>query len=170
MSDLFFREWLIEHAPDKTMIWEPEYWRSYVFWYDKILPMYTDEFCKDNNNLDEIIREINCNTEIIGTHMSKSILNPVMKIYYQGVVIVFRYNYYDYEVAVIGKKQINIPMKNLFASKSERFMYQGFPDEYMVYERYEDNRCRFIAKIRDHYNFYTFMYLLHDEILREESL
>lgn len=164
MDELKFREWLIEHSPDEKMIWEPEYWKAYVFWYNKILPMYTDEFHRKNKDFDNIIREINCNTEIIGTHISKSIINPVARIIYHGFAIVFRYNYYDYEIAVIGRKPVNIPMKNLFSSKSERFMYQGFPDEYIVSERYEDSKCRFVAKVRDHYDFYTFMYLLQKEI------
>lgn len=31
MDELKFREWLIEHSPDEKMIWEPEYWKAYVF-------------------------------------------------------------------------------------------------------------------------------------------
>lgn len=96
--------------------------------------------------------------------MSKSIINPVVKITYKDVEIVFRYNFYDYEVAVLSPKAIELPMEKLFVSKETDFFYQGFPKEYQVKERYEDNNRRFVAKIYDDYRFYTFMFLLQRAI------
>lgn len=164
MRELDFQKWLTEHNPKDEMLWKESYWKAYVFWRDKILPMFSDEFYKEHYKIDNIYNEINHNTQIVGEHWSKSILNPVVKITYHDVIIVFRYNYYDYEVAVISNKPINIPMNKLFISKGASFFYQGFPDEYKVKERYEDNKCRFIASIDNHYQFYTFMYLLQREI------
>ena len=109
-------------------------------------------------------KEININSDGVGEYVSKSIVNPVMRILYRGTIIVFRYNFYDYEVAVISDNPIRMPMKNLFASMEESFYYQGFPKEYQVKERYEKNKRQFIAKINNHYNFYTFMFLLQIQI------
>ena len=50
------------------------------------------------------------------------------------------------------------------AFNEEAHRYWNVNDEYKVKERYEDNKCRFIASIDNHYQFYTFMYLLQREI------
>lgn len=88
----------------------------------------------------------------------------IIKISYKNATIVFRYNFYDYEIAVISNMPIRLPMKNLFTSKNEPFYYQGFPEKYRITEHYENNKCKFIAHINDHYSFYTFMYLLQNQI------
>ena len=145
------------------------FWSTYEFWRDYILPMFTDEFYKTRWDYETVNKEIDNNSDVIGTHVSKSVVNPVVKIVYKGTIIVFRYNFYDYEIAVISDKPIKLPMKNLFASKEKNFFYQGFPKEYQVEDRYEDNKCRFVANIWNHYNFYTFMFLLQRQIYLNSS-
>lgn len=163
-----FQQWLINHKPKDEMFWKDAFWNTYVFWRDRILPMFTDEFYKKHWDYDKVNEEIDKNSDIVGEHWSKSILNPVMKIVYKGAIIVFCYNFYDYEVAVISDKPIELPMKLLFTSSDTSFFYYGFPDEYMVKERYEDNKCKFIVRVNDHYSFYTFMYLLQRQIYLNE--
>lgn len=170
--DTIFQQWLMEHKPENDKVYRNAFWEVYTFWRDRILPMFTDEFYKNNSNVLPVSinhtkvleREINKNTDVIGEHLSRSIINPVVKIMYKGVDIVFRYNYYDYEIAVISDMPIILPMRNLFRSKGKSFFYQGFPDKYKIKDYYEDNKCRFIASINDHYSFYTFMYLLQRQI------
>lgn len=159
-----FQQWLTSHKPDDDLLWKNNFWNTYTFWRDRILPMFTDEFYKKEWNYEVLNKEIDNNSDVVGAHVSKSIVNPVVKIIYRGTIIVFRYNFYDYEVTVISDKPIKLPMKNLFTSKGENFFYQGFPKKYQVKERYEENKCRFIANVRDHYNFYTFMFLLQKQI------
>lgn len=159
-----FQQWLTNHKPDDDLLWKNNFWTTYQFWRDKILPMFADEFYKNDCDYELLNKEIDNNSDVVGTHVSKSILNPVMRIVYRGAIIVFRYNFYDYEVAVISDKSVELPMKNLFTSKGEKFFYQGFPKKYQVKDRYEENRCQFIANVRDHYNFYTFMFLLQRQI------
>lgn len=162
--DIKFQKWLLDHQPDDNMRWKDDFWFTYCFWRDRILPMFTDKFFGKYAGYETTIKEIDKNTEIVGEHWSKSIINPVVKITFKGVEIVFRYNFYDYEIAIISQKPIELPKKKLFRSKEESFFYQGFPDEYQVKERYEDNNRKFIAKIYDHYGFYTFMFLLRAAI------
>jgi len=166
--DTKLQQWLINHEPKDEMLWKDAFWNTYVFWRDRILPMFTDEFYKNNWDYDKLIEEINRNSDIVGEHWSKSILNPVMRIVYKGVTIVFCYNFYGYEVAVISDKPIELPMELLFMSGSASFYYYGFPKEYMVKEHYEDNKCKFVARVNDHYSFYTFMYLLQRQICLNE--
>lgn len=167
--DTKFQKWLLDHQPNDNMRWKDDFWHTYCFWRDSVLPMFTDEFYSKRFNWDTLAKEIDKNTDVIGEHMSKSIINPVVKITYKGVEIVFRYNFYDYEVAVISPNPIELPMEKLFYSKEADFFYQGFPEEYQIKDRYEDNNCRFVAKIRDHYRFYTFMYLLRRSISSNSS-
>ena len=167
--DTKFQRWLSAHRPDDNMCWKDAFWYTYCFWRDDILPMFTDKLYSKQFNWDAFKNEIDKNTDVIGEHRSKSIINPVMKITYKGVEIVFRYNFYNYEIAVISSKPIELPMKRLFSSKEESFFFEGFPKEYQVTDRYEDNKRRFAAKIFDHYRFYTFMFLLQRSIYSNES-
>lgn len=164
MTELNFQNWLMDNKPPENMLYNSSFWETYTFWRDYILVMFTDEFYKRNRNFDKLYKEVNTNSEIIGTHISKSIINPVVKIVYHGVTIVFRYNFYDYEIAVISEKKIYLPMVKLFQSQKESFYYQGFPLEFQIKERYENNKCKFIAGLDNHYKFYTFMYLLQRQI------
>lgn len=162
--DMKLHEWLMSHQPEDKMLWKDAFWATYAFWQNDILPMFTDEYYKKNWDLDKLIVEINENSDIVGEHWSKSIIHPVMKIKYKDVTIVFRYNFYNYEIAVISDKPIKIPMAQLFDSKEASFCYEGFPEDYKVEDRYEDNKCCFIASVYNHYRFYAFMYLLERQI------
>lgn len=169
--DTKFQRWLMNHKPDDNMLWKDAFWHTYCFWRDEILPMFTDPLSNKICNCSELLKgEIDRNTDVIGEHRSKSIVNPVVRITYRGVEIVFRYNFYDYEVAAISSKPIELPMEKLFFSKEANFFYQGFPKEYQIEDRYEDNNCTFIVKIGNHYRFYTFMFLLWKSICTNERL
>lgn len=48
MRELDFQKWLTEHNPKDEMLWKESYWKAYVFWRDKILPMFSDEFYKEH--------------------------------------------------------------------------------------------------------------------------
>lgn len=159
-----FQKWLIDHKPSDNMVYKDAFWHTYCFLRDRILPMFTDQFYSEEYDYDALEKEIDENTDVVGEHRSKSIIHPVVRIVYKGVEIVFRYNFYNYEIAVISPKAIKLPMKRLFSSKKTSFFYQGFPEEYKIEEKYEDNNCKFIANVGDNYSFYTFMFLLRREI------
>ena len=53
---------------------------------------------------------------------------------------------------------------DLFTSKGESFYYQGFPEEYVIDDRYEDNKYKFIVCVRSTFDFHAFMYLLKLDI------
>ncbi len=165
MSETKFREWLINNKPSDSMIYSNAFWETYNFWEHMILPLFTDAYYADSiATYNKVNDEINKNIDIVGIHRSKSIVHPVIKITYKGVEIIFRYNFYNYEVVVISPNPIKLPKKNLFSSKRASFFYEGFPSEYKIEERYEDNKCKFAAHINDHYRFYTFMFLLERKI------
>lgn len=163
-----FQNWLIDHDPDDNLLWKKSFWSVYVFIRDTIIPMFEikadelhdiwgDEYFKRKKaSIDSFV-------EVIGEHWSKSILNPVIKLTYKGVTFVFRYNFYDYEVAVIGDVPITLPDRLIY-SQDRSFFYQGFPDEYKLKNRYHDGTTTFIAGMNRDYQFYTFMFLMRDII------
>lgn len=172
MRECKFQEWLLVNEPEDKYIYKRAWWDQYTFWRDKILPMFTDQFYKEmcNGWWDKLIEELGKNLEIVGTHYSKSIIHPVLKIEYRGVTILANYNFYGYEVEVFSPKEIHLPMNQLFRSKKANFFWYGYPDEWITKERYEDNKKTFVAEINDRYDFYTFMYLLQRQIYKNSKL
>lgn len=161
MANIKLIEWVRDNTPSEKMLNRESFLKTYDFISNDVLQLFENKFIRE---WDKRINYVNSYHDIIGTHWSKSIKHPVLKITYKGTEIVFRYNFYDYEIAVISDNELNIPMNDLFESKNESFYYQGFPEEYKLTERYEDNKKKFMAYIRDKYKFYTFMYILKQEI------
>lgn len=109
-------------------------------------------------------KEIDRNTEIVGTHMSKSLVHPVIKINYRDVTIVFRYNFYDYEIAVISDIPIDLP-KSLRPYNQKTYFYQGFPEQYQLTTPYSRRHNKeFMAYCGDNYDFFTFCVIIKDQI------
>lgn len=155
--------WLMDHQPSEEMTYEKPFWYTYCFLRDYILNIFYPE---TEYRLHEVwVQTVNENHSIIGTHCSKSIIHPVIRLDYKGCTIVFRYNFHDYEIAVISPKDIYFHdekklLHDIFHSKKDSFFYQGFPDEYRIDGRYEDNKKEFMAKVYKSYEFYYFMYAL----------
>lgn len=162
MKKLNLEEWLMKHSPKETMIYKDAFWNAYVYMRDVLLSRLFND--KNYKTYDEFIDNMNEIHEVVGEHWSKSILHPVIKIVYKGTTIIFRYNFYDYEIAIFSDHPVHIPNMDLFTSKGESFYYQGFPDEYIVDDRYEDNKCKFIARVSSTFDFHAFMYLLKLDI------
>lgn len=171
-----FQNWLLDHDPSDDMKYKQAWWDVYVFIRDKIIPMFdlvdkeTYHKLHGEDYFKKKTESINSFVEVIGTHWSKSILHPVIKLTYKGVTFVIRYNFYDYEIAVIGDIPITLPSR-LFYSKDEQFFYQGFPEEYQLKERYFDGAEKFMASVIYKHEFFTFMFLMRDIIdkYREEN-
>ena len=153
-----YQQWLNKNNPPDRMAWRDQFWIYNIFWRGNIADLFhaRDGYQQDSEHgvcwYDSII-------SVIGEHYSKSIVNPVLRIIYRGVTMVFRYNFYDYEVAVIGDIPIILP-ERLIPSKS--FFYQGFPKEYQIEERYTHGATKFICGCNSHYEFYTLMFLLQE--------
>ena len=153
----------MHNYPGENMIYYKAFREVYLLWRDQIFGLFVDPRLTDWKAIDKAIDR---NVEIVGEHYSKSIKNPVVKISYQGCEIVVRYNFYDYEIAVISPYDLEIP-KSLFISEGN-FYYQGFPDEYKLNKYYSDTNKRvFMANVRDNYRFFTFMYIISEQLNNE---
>lgn len=162
------QQWLIAHNPGDEWAYKNAWWHQYVFIRDNIVPMFDTEYPKykylhGEKYFEAKKKSFDSFCQIVGTHMSKSLVHPVIKITYKKVTIVFRYNFYDYEVAVIGDVPIELP-RNLIYSDGSSFFYQGFPEEYQIEARYFNRASTFIAGLRSEYGFYAFMLIVKDQI------
>lgn len=172
IHDTNFQKWIMKHIPEDKMLYKKQFETYIVFWRDHILHMFYPIWDYPGvENRDNMVELQNKNIEVVGTHWSKSIEHPCVRLTYKGVDIVFRYNFYDYEIAVIGDIPLNLPMDGLFVSKglgesdtSFGFFYQGFPEKYQLKKYYEDDNSTFMASTTNHYKFHTFMYILKNEI------
>lgn len=163
------QHWALMHQPGDDMRWKESWWSNVVFLRDTILGdmFYWPMVCNSDLEFEEQQAKMSENYEIVGTHWSKSIELPVIKMKYKGAEIVFRYNFYDYEITVISDKDLEFP-DGLFNKKNRIFYYQGFPDEYKIKTSYAESKKRFSVTIKHPtgYNFYTFMFLLKNELDR----
>lgn len=158
------QHWAMTHQPGDNMLYKDSFWKFIVFIRDKII---NDMFfgCEWNNKCQDIDKIISGHYDIVGSHNSKSIELPVIKINYKGAEIIFRYNFYDYEVSVISEKELNLP-EGLFDFDTKYFYFQGFPEEYKINVSYSKSKNKFAVIINPpcDYNFYTFMFLLKNEL------
>ncbi|MDR1549050.1 MAG: hypothetical protein LBT06_10745 [Hungatella sp.] len=176
--DIKLIKWKEETPQDNRNLWIMEFYEYINFWCADILPLFdavTGPIPDTNMDgldsyYDQRATNINKIHDIVGQHFSKSIKHPVVKITYKGFTIVFRYNFFGYEVYIDGEKWLTLPQKDIFVSKNARFFYEGFPDEYKTELRYEHGRRKFMVAVADHNRFFAFMVILRNEIDRIQYL
>lgn len=161
------QHWAMTHQPQDNMVYKEAWWENIVFLRDRIIAdmFYWPMISGLELSLESMEEKISENYEIVGTHYSKSIELPVILMRYKGAEIVFRYNFYDYEVTVVSDKEIELP-NGLFDKDEKYFHYQGFPEKYKVRVPYSKSKKCFSVCIGNpcNFNFYTFMYLLKNEL------
>ena len=162
-----FQHWLMTNQPSDNMLYKQSWWDYLIFIRDKIISdmFYWPMVCDLKVEFEEKQRLMSQNYDIIGTHWSKSIEHPVILMRYKGAEIVFRYNFYDYEITIISNKDIKFP-KDLFDENEKDFYYQGFPEKYKINTNYSKSKKCFSVNIGNpcNYKFYTFMFLLKNQL------
>lgn len=166
--ELNLQKWLMENKPDDNMVYKPEFCTRYTFIMNTIIPLFSNYIHTNNNIYDsnyynDYANYLNSIHSIVGTHISKSIDHPVIKIVYKGVDIVFRYNFYNFEITVKGNTHINMNLINRIQNQSGLFFYEGFPKEYRLDPDIITDKC-FSFSVDNSYDFYTFMFLLKNAI------
>ncbi len=161
------QHWIMTHQPSDDMLYRESWWSYLIFLRDRIINdmFYWPTVCDLDIPLEEKEKQISTNYDIVGTHWSKSIEHPVILMKYKGATIVFRYNFYDFEITVISENNIEMP-DNLFNKDNKVFHYQGFPEEYQIKTSYAESKKCFSVTINNPciFNFYTFMFLLKNEL------
>ena len=105
---------------------------------------------------------------VISTHRSKSVLLPVMEINLKsvGVKLVFRDNFYNWNVTVESEKDIECDFRGTFTDESYHYCFcEGFPSD-RIYGMYKDNHKKFTCCINSDYELFTFMWLLREYLYR----
>jgi hypothetical protein len=107
---------------------------------------------------------------VISTHTSKSTKLPVYLLERDGLKVILRCNYHDWKVSVISATPIEANFLTLFhttppidpeytGNELHPVYFEGFPQN-LIFGYYEENKCKWSAKIRHEYDVYTMLHIL----------
>lgn len=162
-------DWAQKNKPSDNMIYKDSFWSWIRFISYTFLDMFFKEYTKDIDDWDKIEEIVNKHHEVIGSHTSKSILLPVLKIDYKGVIFVLRYNFYNTEVTVFSDNEIDITRySDVFESQENTsFYHEGIPKKYCVDVPYIKSHRKFTFRVSCLYDFYAIMLIIQHEIDNE---
>ena len=124
------RNWFIENEPSEDMLYRREWWDNNIFIRDRLLSLFDSE-----------------EAEIVGTHRSKSIVCPVIKAVYNGVEIVFQYNFYDWQIMIKSPVELKLLNLDLYKADGDYLYYHGIPEEYRFEKYSKENDKEFAIDI-----------------------
>lgn len=148
------RQWGVDHEPDDNMRFKPGYWHSVIFMRDDL---FTYPFWRlaEKANL--------CKVSVIGTHYSKSIELPVVKIEYKSenisLEVLLSYNFHMWSVTVRCSHPIPDMVKALKLFDPKKSSYCGLygfnpADELQCYD---ENQKEFSCTVNGYNEMWTFM-------------
>ncbi len=157
------QDWFMENKPADDLLWKDGLAKQVMFIRDTIPGILSRSF--------EEFKEIQLGTEVISTHMSKSVTLPVYRLEWNKYIFIMRYNFYDWKVSVqapIGKSLVANFM-GLFEEDAEiHSVYcEGFSDD-KVFVPYSVSKKDFTCSIVDNYKLYTFFWIVKHYTLKEE--
>lgn len=160
--------WAQENKPSDNRIYKEGFWSWIRFISYSFFDMFFKDYTKDIYDWDKIEEVVNKHHEVISSHISKSILLPVLKMTYKDAVFVFRYNFYNTEVVVFSDKDIEIESySDIFESKKDTCFYlEGIPKEYGVCGSYIESHKNFMFRVSTLYDFYAIMLIIKHEVDR----
>lgn len=132
VDDSKLQKWIDEHKVKDTMLWKDAWAKRVCLMRDRIIQAFNDGY------------------EVIGEHLSKSIINPVIKTSYKGVEIVWQYNFYDWQIMVKSPFPIKLDYLSWYNATGDYFYYQGIPEEYQFKKyNYKTNNKEFAIDVDD---------------------
>ncbi|WCF11591.1 hypothetical protein NDS46_30055 (plasmid) [Paenibacillus thiaminolyticus] len=145
------QNWSIKNEPSKEMFFHIYYWNQILFVRDRLTAVFGS--IVDGRGL----------INVVGTHVSKSIVLPVYQIEVKelGLLLTMRGNFYDWKVSVLSKTPIVCDFMNLIdgSKKWSSHYCEGFKNE-QIFGSYNENKREFTVEISDDFSLYTFIWLL----------
>lgn len=126
------QKWFVENQPEDKMSYKEAWWKNNCFIRDRLLKLFP-HYC----------------AEVIGTHYSKSIECPVIKIGYKGVEIILQYNFYDWQIMIKSPVDLELHDLDLYNADRTYFFYQGIPDNYKFQPYSKTNKKEFAIDVSD---------------------
>ncbi len=123
-------DWAVDNEPGDEMNYKAGFWHQIQFLRDSVA---SGIFGVRNSNSKFDIDEGGNHVWVIGTHLSKSILLPVVYFYWEGIQFMFRYNFHQWDVTVRSPQALDLPdVDYLFDTKSTTYlgMAGGFPEDF----------------------------------------
>lgn len=165
--------WIRVNKPDEKLLYKKGCGRQVCFIRDTICRnlLFYEEYpeAKEDRLNDETYRKSEeFQPKVISTHCSKSVTLPVMEIDLKSVSVklVFRDNFYNWNVTVESEKDIDCDFKGTFTDGNYNYCFcEGFPSE-RIHGMYKDNHKKFTCCINSDYELFTFMWLLREYLYR----
>ncbi len=123
-----FQEWISNNIPAEHFNYKKNWSRNNCFIRDRLIETLFNS------------KE----AEVIGTHVSKSLLCPVVKTYYKDVEIIWQYNFHDWQIMINSPRDLDLKNLAWYKADGDYFYYQGIPVEYN-YESYSKNNKKQFA-------------------------
>jgi len=157
--------WIRVNEPNKDLIYKNGQGKQVVFIRDRIMRNMFYEGEYDSERYEKF------QPMVVDTHMSKSVLLPVMELNLNvlGIKILLRNNFYNWNLSIESK--VNIEGNFMGLINDERYDYcfcEGFPSG-KKYGKYQDNHKQFTICIDNDYDLYTFMFLLKNHMSIKHS-
>ena len=124
------QKWFVENKPAENMMMGTNWWINNCFIRDRLLKLFPHYIA-----------------EVVGVHYSKSIKCPVIKTGYKGVVIIWQYNFYDWQIMVKSCEDLELNNLELYNADGTYFFYQGIPEEYKFQPYSKANKKEFAINI-----------------------
>lgn len=154
MDSIGLGQWVRENQPEEKMIWKSAFHDQMNFLLN-VLPEAIASSLQEKE-------AIEMSMHVISTHMSKSIILPVVQINLRdGTIILLRNNFQDWKVSINSPKDLYFnPMDTFDPEKKVDSVYcEGFPWE-MVFESYSQDKRRFTFEISDNYALFTCFWII----------
>ena len=124
------QKWFVENKPAENMMMGTNWWINNCFIRDRLLKLFPHYYA-----------------EVIGTHYSKSIECPVIKLGYKGVEIIWQYNFYDWQIMIKSYEDLELGNLDLYKANGDYFFYQGIPDKYKFQPYSKTNKKEFAVNV-----------------------
>lgn len=143
--------WTRVNSPDSNLIFGNGLGEQVCLIRDKICRLLWKSYNEWNDNP----------PMVISTHHSKSVKLPVYQIAFKkyNIEMVLRYNFYDWKVSVKSETPLDFDFMGLFDPSKECTICEGFPKD-KIYGSYSSSYTHFTIELNNHYDLYTFIYLL----------
>jgi hypothetical protein len=157
------QNWISAQIVDDKMRWKGPFGAQMAFIRDSIVPLMGAGLIYHES------KEI---ADVISTHMSKSIVLPVVEVTRKdlGIRFTMRENFYNWKLSVLSEKPVEANFDGLFHTTPPidkdytgdplaSVYFEGFPKD-RIYRYYEEDRRKFSAEIWGDRPMWTAVFLI----------
>jgi|SRR5579885_1947175 len=159
--DVRLSDWWRQNTIDDDLLWKNSASEQMIFVRDYLRNLVATGIVDRETRLGI--------TQVIGTHVSKSITLPVYSLERPdlGIRFVLRDNFYNWKLSVISEKPVEADFTGLFVTSKEKdtcnylasCYFEGFPSDLIFGHYDESDKRKWSAEVTTNYQVYTTVFL-----------